>query len=73
MENEVKNEGQESLDNTVITTAPVVEDVIEETPAVEAMPSLEPIPAEPAPVAEPVTVEPTPTTEPEKAPGVEEI
>ena len=65
MENEVKNEGQESIDDTIITSAPVVEDVIaEETPAVEAMPAIEPIPAAepaPAPVEE---VKPEPVVEP---------
>lgn len=58
MENEVKNEGQESLDDTIITTAPVVDDVVEEAapPVEEAMPAIEPIPAEP--VAAPAPVEP---------------
>lgn len=58
MENEVKKEGQESIEDTIITTAPVVDDVIaEEAPKVEAMPAIEPIPAAPVetPAVEPVS------------------
>ena len=75
MENEVKKEGQESIEDTIITTAPVVDDVIaEETPAVEPMPAIEPIPAaEPAPAPVEEVVEAIPAVEPVVEPIVEEV